>query len=285
MFSRIKEDISSVFDRDPAARTTLEVLLNSPGLHAIWVHRLSHHLWQANWKLLARTLSTFSRWLTGIEIHPGAIIGRRFFIDHGMGVVIGETAEIGNDVTLYHGVTLGGTSWNAGKRHPTLEDNVVIGAGAQVLGPITIHKGGKVGSNSVVVKDLPENATAVGIPARIVNTKVRNENSLLDNELGGKPNSVIDKESRDKAAKKFGFDAYAVSADNPDPVAKAIGRLLDHMHLMDDRVSTLCKEVNKVGGNICAENLPELKVGEFVEDEKAAAKRRESKIESFDPEI
>ena len=188
MFSRIKEDISSVFDRDPAARTTLEVLLNSPGLHAIWVHRLSHRLWQANWKLLARTLSTFSRWLTGVEIHPGAIIGRRFFIDHGMGVVIGETAEIGNDVTLYHGVTLGGTSWNAGKRHPTLADNVVIGAGAQVLGPITISKGGKVGSNSVVVKDLPENATAVGIPARIVNTKNRNGNSLLDTDSGEKSN-------------------------------------------------------------------------------------------------
>ena len=285
MFSRIKEDISSVFDRDPAARTTLEVLLNSPGLHAIWVHRLSHRLWQANWKLLARTLSTFSRWLTGVEIHPGAIIGRRFFIDHGMGVVIGETAEIGNDVTLYHGVTLGGTSWNTGKRHPTLADNVVIGAGAQVLGPITISKGGKVGSNSVVVKDLPENATAVGIPARIVNTKNRNGNSLLDTDSGEKSNENVGKESRNKAAKKFGFDAYAVSADNPDPVAKAIGRLLDHMHLMDDRVSALCKEVNKVGGNICSENLPELKVGEFVEDEKAAAKCRERKIESFDPEI
>ena len=182
MFSRMKEDITSVFDRDPAARTTLEVLLNYPGLHAIWIHRLSHRLWRANWKLVARVLSTFSRWLTGIEIHPGAKLGRRFFIDHGMGVVIGETSEIGDDVTLYHGVTLGGTSWNAGKRHPTLEDNVVIGAGAQVLGPITIGKGGKVGSNSVVVKDLPENATAVGIPARIVNSKT--SNSLLDTESG-----------------------------------------------------------------------------------------------------
>ena len=284
MFSRMKEDINSVFDRDPAARTTFEVLLNYPGLHAIWIHRLSHRLWRANWKLLARILSTFSRWLTGVEIHPGATLGRRFFIDHGMGVVIGETSEIGNDVTLYHGVTLGGTSWNAGKRHPTLEDNVVIGAGAQVLGPITIGKGGKVGSNSVVVKDLPANATAVGIPARIVNSK-NNPNSLLDTELGEKLGDSIGKESRDEAAKKFGFDAYAVSADNPDPVAKAIGRLLDHMHLMDDRVSTICKEVNHLGGNICPKDLPELKVGEFVEDEKAAAKRRESKVESFDPEI
>lgn len=285
MFTRMKEDINSVFDRDPAARTTFEVLLNYPGLHAIWVHRLSHRLWRANWKLLARILSTFSRWLTGVEIHPGATLGRRFFIDHGMGVVIGETAEIGDDVTLYHGVTLGGTSWNAGKRHPTLEDNVVIGAGAQVLGPITIGKGGKVGSNSVVVKDLPNNATAVGIPARVVNSKNSNGNSLLENEAGEKLNGNSEKESRDKAAKKFGFDAYAVSADNPDPVAKAIGRLLDHMHLMDDRVSNICKEVNKMGGDICPKDLPELRVGEFVEDEKAAAQRRESKVASFDPEI
>jgi serine O-acetyltransferase len=268
MFSRIKEDIKSVFDRDPAARNTLEVLTNYPGMHAIWIHRLSHKLWKNNWNLLARLISTFSRWLTGVEIHPGATLGRRFFIDHGMGIVIGETAEIGDDVTLYHGVTLGGTSWNAGKRHPTLEDNVVIGAGAQVLGPITIGKGGKVGSNSVVVKDLPANATAVGIPARIVNERSKSE-----------------KEQRDQAAKKFGFDAYAVSADNPDPVAKAIGRVLDHMHLMDSKVSDLCREVNQLGGEVCQEALPELRVGEFVEDEKAAAKRREMIVESFDPEI
>ena len=269
MFSRIKEDINSVFDRDPAARTSFEVILNYPGMHAIWIHRLSHKLWCANWKLLARVCSTFSRWLTGIEIHPGAKLGRRVFIDHGMGIVIGETAEIGNDVTLYHGVTLGGTSWKAGKRHPTLEDNVVIGAGAQVLGPITIGKGGKVGSNSVVVKDLPANATAVGIPGRIIPDK-------KDKAEGS---------HRQEAAQKFGFDAYAVSHDNPDPVAKAIGRLLDHVHLMDDRVSELCKEINSLGGDVCSKNLPELRVGEFVEDEKAAAKRREGKITSFDPEI
>ena len=285
MFSRMKEDINSVFDRDPAARTTFEVLLNYPGLHAIWMHRLSHRLWLANWKLLARTLSTFSRWLTGIEIHPGATLGRRFFIDHGMGVVIGETAEIGNNVTIYHGVTLGGTSWDAGKRHPTLEDNVVIGAGAQVLGPVTIGKNGKVGSNSVVVKSLPENATAVGIPARIVSSKNSTGHSLLDTDSGEKLNASLGKESRDKAAKKFGFDAYAVSTDNPDPVAKAIGRLLDHMHLMDDKVASLSKEINNLGGNVCVKDLPELSVGEFVEDEKAAAKRRESKVASFDPAI
>lgn len=269
MFSRIKEDIKSVFDRDPAARTTFEVLTNYPGMHAIWIHRLSHKLWRHNWKLLARLLSTFSRWLTGVEIHPGATLGRRFFIDHGMGIVIGETAEIGNDVTLYHGVTLGGVSWNGGKRHPTLEDNVVIGAGAQVLGPITIGKGGKVGSNSVVVKDVPANATAVGIPGRIVNSK----------------QEKTDEDKRAEVAQKYGFDAYAVSADNPDPVAKAIGRLLDHMHLMDDKVTTLCKEVNQLGGEVCQEALPELRVGEFVEDEKAAAHRRQTHVESFDPEI
>lgn len=268
MFSRIKEDIASVFDRDPAARNTFEVLTNYPGLHAIWVHRISHKLWCKNWKWLARTLSTVARWLTGIEIHPGATVGRRFFIDHGMGVVIGGTAEIGDDVTLYQGVTLGGTSWKAGKRHPTLEDNVVIGAGAKVLGPITLGKGSKVGSNSVVVKDVPENATAVGIPGRIVNAK----KSETDN-------------NREKVAQKFGFDAYAVSSDNPDPVAKAIGRLLDHIHLMDNKVSDLCKEVNRLGGEVCQEALPELKVGEFEEAEKAAAKRRKEQVESFDPEI
>lgn len=269
MFSRIKEDIASVFDRDPAARTTFEVLTNYPGLHAIWFHRISYKLWINDWKWLARTLSTFSRWLTGIEIHPGATIGRRFFIDHGMGVVIGGTAEIGDDVTLYQGVTLGGTSWKAGKRHPTLLDNVVIGAGAQVLGPITIGKGGKVGSNSVVVKDVPDNATAVGIPGKIVSA---NGHKTTD-------------DAREEAAKKFGFDAYAVSADNPDPVAKAIGRLLDHMHLMDKKMSDICKEVNHIGGNVCQEALPELRVGEFVEDEKAAAQRRKDTVDAFDPEI
>ena len=143
MFKQIKEDIASVFDRDPAARNSFEILINYPGVHALIFYRMAHWLWQKELKFLARTLSQLARWFTGIEIHPGAQIGRRFFIDHGMGVVIGETAEIGNDVTLYQGVTLGGTSWQAGKRHPTLEDGVVVGAGAKVLGPFTVGKGAK----------------------------------------------------------------------------------------------------------------------------------------------
>lgn len=270
MFSRLKEDINSVFDRDPAARTSFEVLTNYPGLHAIWWHRLANWFWQRKWQWLARTISTLARWLTGIEIHPGATIGRRFFIDHGMGVVIGETAEIGDDCTIYHGVTLGGTSWNAGKRHPTLANNVVIGAGAKILGPITLNEGSRIGSNAVVVKDVPANATVVGIPGRVVNDK----NGQSGNQ-----------EQRQEIAKKYGFDAYAVSTDNPDPVAKAIGRMLDHMHLMDNKLSEVCKAVNDVGGDVCQESLPELKVREFAEDESEAAQRRVDTIKSFDPEI
>ena len=171
MFARLRENIRVVFDRDPAARSTLEVLICYPGFHALSLHLVSHGLWKRNWKLMARFVSHLSRFLTGIEIHPGATIGRRVFIDHGMGVVIGETAEIGDDCTLYHGVTLGGTSWKAGKRHPTLEPGVIIGAGAKVLGPITLHAGSKVGSNAVVVKDVPAGATAVGIPARILDSE------------------------------------------------------------------------------------------------------------------
>src|SRR5271169_2599433 len=168
MFKNIKEDIDSVFARDPAARTTFEVLTCYPGFHARLAHRVTHRLWRMNFKWLARFLSHIARGLTGIEIHPGATIGSRFFIDHGMGVVIGETAEIGDDVTLYHGVTLGGTSWKEGKRHPTLGNGVVVGAGAKILGPIHIGDNAKIGSNAVVVKDVPAGATAAGIPARIL---------------------------------------------------------------------------------------------------------------------
>jgi serine O-acetyltransferase len=167
-FSKIRRDIVSVIERDPAARSWLEVILVYSGLHAIWTHRITHWLWQRNVRFLARWLSQVARWLTGIEIHPGATIGPGFFIDHGMGVVIGETAEIGADVTLYHGVTLGGTSFHKGKRHPTVGDRVVIGAGAKVLGAIEIGADSRVGANAVVVKSVPENSVVVGVPGQIV---------------------------------------------------------------------------------------------------------------------
>ena len=167
MFARLRRDIRVVFERDPAARSTIEVLLCYGGLHAIWLHRIAHALYQRGWVLIPRLISNFGRLLTGIEIHPAAKIGRRFFIDHGMGVVIGETAEVGDDCMLYHGVTLGGTSLEATKRHPTLGDGVVVGAGAKILGPITLGEGAHVGANAVVVKDVPANTTAVGVPARL----------------------------------------------------------------------------------------------------------------------
>jgi serine O-acetyltransferase len=217
MFSRLKEDIAVVFERDPAARTRWEVLTCYPGLHALAWHRIvSHRLWRWGWRWLARWLAHWGRWLTGIEIHPGARIGRRVFIDHGMGIVIGETAEIHDECTLYHGVTLGGTSWNQGKRHPTLGRGVVIGAGAKVLGPILVGDGAKIGSNAVVVRDVPAGATAVGVPARIL--------------LGE------DETRREDQAAKMGFSAYAISADMNDPMVQAIHRLIDHAAATDARL-------------------------------------------------
>ncbi len=222
MFSHLKEDIASVFDRDPAARNTWEVLTCYPGVHALVLHRFSHWMWGHGVRWPARLVSHFGRWITGIEIHPGATIGRRFFIDHGMGVVIGETALIGDDCTLYHGVTLGGTSWNKGKRHPTLENDVVIGAGAKILGPILIGEGARIGSNAVVVKDVPPGATAVGIPARII----------LDEQ---------DKQ-REEKAEKLGFSAYAVTRDD-DPIANAVQGLLDHVVATDQRMELILQEL------------------------------------------
>ncbi len=227
MFSRMREDIASVFERDPAARSTLEVVTCYPGFHALQIHRLSHQLWAMQLHFFARLLSHLGRWLTGIEIHPGATIGRRVFIDHGMGIVIGETAEIGEDCTLYHGVTLGGTSWNKGKRHPTLAKGVVIGAGAKVLGPILIGEGAKIGSNAVVVRDVPPGATAVGIPARII----------LDE---------ADKSREEKAA-RLGFSAYAVTAKGEDdPVSKALEGLLDHSLEVDRRLTGILAELESL---------------------------------------
>jgi serine O-acetyltransferase len=167
MLARVRSDIHSVFERDPAARNAWEVVFLYPGLHAVWAHRCAHFLWRSGFKWLARLVSNLTRFATGIEIHPGAMIGDRFFIDHGMGTVIGETAEIGSDVTLYHNVTLGGVSWEKVKRHPTVQDHVVIGAGAQVLGPITIGAHSRIGANSVVVKDVPAGSVVVGIPGRV----------------------------------------------------------------------------------------------------------------------
>lgn len=227
MFFRLREDIRSVFDRDPAARSSWEILTCYPGVHAVVMHRLSHWLWTHHLRWLGRFVSHLARFLTGIEIHPGASIGRRFFIDHGMGVVIGETAVVGNDVTLYHGVTLGGTSWVKGKRHPTIEDGVVIGAGAQILGPITVGSRAKVGSNAVVVKNVPGGTTAVGNPARIID-----------------PEQV---QKREEKAGQMGFSAYALTGNQDDPLAKAIHGLLDHAVETDKRIDALLKKLEISG--------------------------------------
>ncbi len=245
MFSNIKEDIASVFDRDPAARNTFEVLTNYPGLHALLFHRLAHRLWKRGFKWLARSISTFSRWLTGIEIHPGAVIGRRFFIDHGMGVVIGETTIIGDDVTLYQGVTLGGTSWNKGKRHPTLGNGVVVGAGAKILGPFDVGDHAKVGSNAVVTKPVPANATVVGIPGRVIVAKDAQD------------------EKRRAMEEKIGFDAYGLSDDMPDPVARSIRSMLDHMHLVDERMEQMCKALKKLDKEYPYKHMPAINQEDF----------------------
>ncbi len=231
-FKQIKEDIYSIFDRDPAARNVFDALTCYPGLQAVMFHRMTHKLWKLRLKWLARFLSNFVRWGTGIEIHPGAVIGRRFFIDHGMGVVIGETAEIGDDVTLYQGVTLGGISIAKGKRHPTLGNGVVVGAGAKILGPFTIGDRARVGSNAVVLKAVPEDATVVGIPGRIVKK---------DSQIQGQ---------RKKTAQKLGFDAYGLGSDMPDPISRSIDTMLDHIHIMDTRIDTLCRSLSKMGQHV-----------------------------------
>ncbi len=211
MFSTLKEDIKVVFDRDPAARSVLEVCFCYPGFHAILLHRLAHAFWQRKFYFLGRLTSHFARFLTGIEIHPGAKIGKGFFIDHGMGVVIGETAEVGDNCTLYHGVTLGGTSWAKEKRHPTLGNNVVVGSGAKILGPFTVGDNSKIGSNSVVVKEVPPNSTVVGVPGRIVFTE------------GQKPE----------------VRANLEHGQLPDPEAKAISCLFDQIRALEVKVNKL----------------------------------------------
>ncbi len=213
LWAQIREDLRCVFERDPAARSTLEVLTTYPGLHAIMLHRVAHALWLRQLRFPARLLSFLARAFTNVDIHPGASIGRRFFIDHGAGVVIGETAEVGHDVTLYHGVTLGGTSWNKGKRHPTLGDGVVVGAGAKILGPIQIGHRVRVGANSVVVKHVPSDRTVVGIPGRIVPTRA------------GSPRP-----------------ANGISLDHnllPDPVARSITCLLDRIESLEAELKAM----------------------------------------------
>ena len=222
VFERIKEDIKCVVERDPAARHSLEILTCYPGLHAIFFYRLANFLWGWGLKWPARLCSLLGRFLTGIEIHPAAELGRRLFIDHCMGVVIGETSEIGDDCTLYHGVTLGGTTWEKGKRHPTLENGVVIGAGAKVLGPIKIGKNARIGSNAVVVKDVEANTTVIGIPGKKVQQQVTNQFA-----------------QRNATAQKIGFDAYAEIKNTEDPVSQALASLLDHAKSVEIEISEL----------------------------------------------
>jgi serine O-acetyltransferase len=248
MLARLKEDIRCVMDRDPAARNAFEVVTCYPGLHAVLMHRFNHWLWARGLRWLARFLSMIARWLTGIEIHPGARIGRRFFIDHGMGVVIGETAEIGDDCTLYHGVTLGGTSWKKGKRHPTLESDVVVGAGAKILGPLRVGTGSRVGSNAVVLKDVPSGATVVGVPARMAVVR-----------------DVDRREQREAVAQRIGFDAYGATQDMADPLANAINSILDHIHVTDKRLQEMCTAVRHLGGKLKDTTIPDIEDCNFAD--------------------
>jgi len=220
MFQRIREQIDIVFDRDPAVRSRWEVISLYPGFHAVLMHWLAHWLWSHDLKWLGRYISQLARWLTGIEIHPGATLGRRVFIDHGMGVVIGETAEIGDDCTLYQGVTLGGTSWNKGKRHPTLGPKVIVGAGAKIIGPIYVGEGAKVGSNSVVVRDVPAGATVIGIPGR-----------------------VVEDEHRQPAKSDSRFTAYGPTDDDKDPLVVAVNQLMRRNEALEKRVNELSAQL------------------------------------------
>ncbi len=238
MFKRLREDVDSVLERDPAARSRLEVLLCYPGLHALLLHRVAHALWVRGWHLTARLISQASRFLTGIEIHPGAKIGRRFFIDHGMGVVIGETAEIGDNVTLYQGVTLGGVSLDKGKRHPTIEDDVVIGAGAAVLGPFRVGRGARIGSNAVVLKEVPPGATMVGVPARMVGPRPVRE------------------------AEPARFPAYGTEpGELPDPVVQAIDRLNARIAELERRIEELCADGERPAGSTSGGPAPLRRAG------------------------
>ena len=236
MFSRLRSDIQCILDRDPAARSTWEVLTCYPGLHALVLHRFAHACWQVGFKWLGRFVSNFSRWMTGIEIHPAAKIGERVFFDHAMGVVVGETAEIGDGCTIYQGVTLGGTSLYKGeKRHPTLGKDVVIGAGAKVLGGFTVGDGAKVGSNAVVTKPVPAGATAVGNPARIIQV-----------EADAK---------REEVASKMGFSAYGVT-QNDDPLSQAMRGLIDNAASQEHQIALLWQAIEQLSAGSANNCVP-----------------------------
>lgn len=264
----LKDDINAVFSRDPAARNSLEVLLTYPGIHALILHRGAHSLWQHDHKFAARAISYGSRMMTGIEIHPAAKIGKRFFIDHGMGVVIGETAEIGNDVTLYHGVTLGGVSWNNGKRHPTLEDGVIVGAGAKVLGPFTVGKNAKIGSNAVVVKPVPANATMVGSAARMIsdhhdekgNPIALKVNDAKQQEKAAATDLTIKSAAKSKSnsARETAFQAYGIDPSSQDPVAEAFTKMLEHIRQSETRLDQLQAAMCKLDPSFCKKEYDKL---------------------------
>lgn len=250
MWKQFKDEFACIFERDPAAQSYFEIITTYPGVHALLAHRLSHRLWNRRLRWIARFISALMRWWSGIEIHPGATIGRRFFIDHGTGVVIGETAVIGDDCTLYHGVTLGGTSWKKGKRHPTLGNGVVIGAGAKVLGPITVGDGARIGSNSVVLRNVPAGATVVGIPGHVVGSD-RSEQEAR----------------RQALASRLGFDAYGLTPDLPDPVAHAVNHMLDHIQGLDEQIEALKRALKQQGIAVSEQPLPELEHCELNQGE------------------
>lgn len=280
----IKEDVNAVFDRDPAARNFTEVLLTYPGIHALIMHRVAHSLWQDECKFIARFVAYGSRALTGIEIHPAAKIGKRLFIDHGMGVVIGETAEIGDDVTLYHGVTLGGVSWNEGKRHPTLENGVVVGAGAKVLGGFTVGANAKIGSNAVVVKPVPAGVTMVGSAARMItqsdddnehhNEQIINQTHTDDTSISNQNNqNNHDTKTTDtsddadcqkiRLAKALGFNAYGLNPNSGDPVADGFAKMLDHIQQSEARLDELSEAVCRLDPNFCKKSYKKLSADEL----------------------
>ena len=227
MFSTVRRDLRAVFERDPAVRSVVEVLFCYPGFHAVWFHRVAHWFWIRDFKFLGRFISHVGRFFTGIEIHPGARIGPGLFIDHGMGVVIGETAEIGANVTIYQGVTLGGTSLEKVKRHPTIEDNVVIGSGAKVLGPFTVGAGSRIGSGSVVVKEVPPNSVVVGVPGRITHRDGRRVPEAIDLNM----------------------------TDLPDPIAKAIQCMVDRLQALEDELARLKRELDRAQAQASLEGL------------------------------